>query len=416
MTPGELNSAQDRALRYVERAAVRRRDAAAADIRANLARAGVPEQGFFAAMQAILVRPRVDVHFHPERATRDGRTVADGLLAHGRLRTQFETGISSGSPTAYPGGERDAWERRLFDSAYQAVGVSDADRPKYGALEVLSHPDGASPRFGSCYFVLREEVARRCSFTFGGSQEDDSLERAGTLPEFGPVMAALVAELVRGNGAFGDSRLSLPGLVERLLSDTETRESQVESPLGRALDSFVEAQIHGPIDLQTDVRELVRPAGSSFRDLTVHGNESRGSWIEAGWILVLDLDECASRDGSGHASRRSREGGTRNTTSWFAHGSSSGLPTEVDRPGSRGSLDAATGPYASGEPAGRLARASSLLLTRPGAAGPLWFRCRLGARSSNWRASGRKTTAWSFATCGPTRRSRTLCTPAAASG
>jgi hypothetical protein len=151
----------------------------------------------------------------------------------------------------------------MFGSAYHGIGIADADRPKYGALGVLCHPDGASPRFGSCFFILCEEVAQRCSFTFGGSQEDDALDRAGTLSVFEPVLAALVDVLVRGNGAFGIDRLSLAGLVARLLTHTEGGESKFGLPLGRALDSFVEAQIHGPIDLRTDVRGLV--ADPAFR-------------------------------------------------------------------------------------------------------------------------------------------------------
>ena len=255
-----------RALEHVERAALRRRDGAGVEIRNAVARAGIPEDHFYAAMRRILVRPRIDVHFHPDRTARDGRTVVAGLLSHGRLRSQFETGISSGSPTAYPGGERDEWERRMFGSAYHAAGVADADRPKYGALEALPHPDGASPRFGSCFFVLREEVAERSSFTFGGSQEDDALDRSGTLTVFEPVLAAMVDDLTRGNGAFGDDGLTLAGLVARIHADNEAREaheSQVGRALGRALDSFIEAQIHGPIDLETDVRGLV--ADPAFR-------------------------------------------------------------------------------------------------------------------------------------------------------
>jgi hypothetical protein len=271
------------ALEYVERGAVRRRDVAGAKIRTAVLRASIPEERFHAAMRAVLGRPRVDVHFHPERTTRDGRTVVEGLLACGRLRSQFETGISSGSPSAHPGGERDAWERRLFGSAYHAIGATDADRPKYGALEALPHPDGASPRFGSCYFVLREEVAHRCSFTFGGSQEDDALDRAGTLAVFEPVLAALVDELVRGNGAFGDDRLTLADLVARLLTDGRDAGNKAGWPLGRALDSFVEAQIHGPVDLQTDVRGLV--ADPAFRCGAI-GDALRESSARFGWPLT----------------------------------------------------------------------------------------------------------------------------------
>ncbi len=313
--PEPLSGEPHRALQYVERVALRRRAAAGAAIRANVARAGISEDHFYAAMQTVLARPRVHVHFHPERVTRDGRMVVEGLLAHGRLRTQFETGISSGSPTAYPGGERDEWERRMFGSAYHAAGVADADRPKYGASEALSHPDGASPRFGSCFFVLREEVAQRCSFTLGGSQEDDALDRSGTLAVFEPVLAALVDELVRGDGAFGNDRLTLAGLVARLHTDVDTREGRARRPLGRALDSFVEAQIHGPIDLRTDVRGLVAdPAfrgaaiGDALQDLSVRcgwpftwhpGFILRGGDVPAhfrGYALT-DLAERAARDG-----------------------------------------------------------------------------------------------------------------------
>jgi hypothetical protein len=119
------------------------------------------------------------------------------------------------------------------------------------------------------------------------------------------------------------------------------------------------------------LRGLVRPAGSSFRDLAAHGNESRGSWIERRWLLVRDLDECASRDPSGRASRRSRGGGMRSTTSWSAHGSSSGFPTELVQRGSPCSQVAATASCVSGEPGGRFVRASSRSWTRRGAAGHL---------------------------------------------
>src|SRR5262249_12288470 len=55
---------------------------------------------------------------------------------------------------------------------------------------------------------------------------------------------------------------------------------------------------------------LVRPAGSSFRGLGADGNQPRGPWIERRWVPVPDLDDCASREWSGRASRRSRVGGT----------------------------------------------------------------------------------------------------------
>ncbi|HEX2880761.1 MAG TPA: DUF3626 domain-containing protein, partial [Polyangiaceae bacterium] len=59
------------------------------------------------------------MHFHPDRIGIGPLTVAEALLDSGQYRNQFETGLSSGSTTAFPGGARDAWEEALFDGAYQ---------------------------------------------------------------------------------------------------------------------------------------------------------------------------------------------------------------------------------------------------------------------------------------------------------
>ena len=60
----------------------------------------------------------ITVSFHPDRLLADGRTVAESLVADGRYRSQFETGISNGGLTAFPGGDRDVWEQRMFAGAY----------------------------------------------------------------------------------------------------------------------------------------------------------------------------------------------------------------------------------------------------------------------------------------------------------
>jgi Protein of unknown function (DUF3626) len=76
----------------------------------------------------------------------------------------------------------------------------------------------------------------------------------------------------------------LASLVARLQSDDRgVGESNVGRPLGRALDSFVEAQIHGPIDLGNDVRELV--ADPVFRDGTM-GDALRALSARFGWPLT----------------------------------------------------------------------------------------------------------------------------------
>jgi hypothetical protein len=255
---------QIKALEFVQAIAIRKSREARNTIAEILARAGLNESAFDDAMSSIQTHAQVGIHFHPERLSRTGQGVAEALLQEGIYKSQFETGLSSGSPTAFPDGERDLWEQRLFGGAYHALGASLADRPKYGALEIMYHPDGASPRFGSCYFILRSEVSQRSTFTFGGSQEDDALNRTGTLSALEPVIAALISEVEITHGALGVGGLTPAELLAQFTGGlSKPFRDPSNRPLGRALDSFVEVQVHGPISLSKDVERLV--ADPSFR-------------------------------------------------------------------------------------------------------------------------------------------------------
>ena len=98
------------------------------------------------------------------------RNIAEALLEQGRYKSQFETLLSNGSVSAYPGGERDLWEKRIFGGAYQLEGVTNDQRPKYGALNLMLHPEGPAPRFGSCY--LSPKVSSRSTYTYLDSHQD----------------------------------------------------------------------------------------------------------------------------------------------------------------------------------------------------------------------------------------------------
>ncbi|MDG9674397.1 DUF3626 domain-containing protein [Micromonospora sp. DH14] len=93
------------------------------------------------------------------------------LAEDGVYRSQFVTGISNGGLTAYPGGDRDRWEQRMFDGAYQRTGVTAADRPTYGGMNLLGHADGAPERtsahsFGQCgTYRPRRTLSVACSTT-----------------------------------------------------------------------------------------------------------------------------------------------------------------------------------------------------------------------------------------------------------
>jgi hypothetical protein len=239
-------------------------------------------------MECIREHARVVVHFHPDRLGPKSSTVAEALLSEGVYRNQFETGLSSGGLSAFRGGARDAWELTLFGGAYHMGAVPASERPKYGALELVRFPDGPIPRFGSCYFVLRPSVSMRTSFTFMGSEDPRATERLGVIDQMDCVMTALLAEIEEGGMAsppwppFRAPTLGVPNLtVFRLLKDIikdlqQPRREPAEGELGRVLDTEIEAQVHGPIELHRDVELLVAdpafvetPTGARLRELAL---------------------------------------------------------------------------------------------------------------------------------------------------
>ncbi|MDB5215826.1 MAG: hypothetical protein JWO86_3753 [Myxococcaceae bacterium] len=188
------------------------------------------------------------LNFHPDRLLADGRMVVEALLEVGRYKNQFETGLSNGSRTAFAGGARDGWEETLFGGAYHEPVAEASERPKYGALDVMHHADGGSPRFGSCYVVLRAHVNARCTFTWGDSHLGPA--DVGVADAFDSILAAML-ESADVTGGVLAARLTVPELVERV-----SRAAAV-GPVGRALDDYIEAQVHGTIELSRDVEALV---------------------------------------------------------------------------------------------------------------------------------------------------------------
>lgn len=125
---------------------------------------------------------RVCVHFHPDRLNNRNESVVNSLLQSGFYQSQFESGLSNGKLSPEIGGPRDKWENDLFGEAYSRPNLTVAERPKYGALDLLCFPDGTAPRFGSCYFVLKPEVTQRCTFSYFDSYRNP--KEKGTLNVF----------------------------------------------------------------------------------------------------------------------------------------------------------------------------------------------------------------------------------------
>jgi hypothetical protein len=159
---------------------------------------------------------RVTLHFHPDRLV--GGVPILELMARDRVyRSQFETGVSNGGLTAYPGGDRWRWESRIFGAAYDDG--PPASRPKYGSLNFRRRRVGGSPRFGSAHLRLTAEALARATFCYPDSVCE---------PEHF-------------------------GIAARLSSLVKLAEADDADPL----DDYIEAHVHGPIDIAADAEALV---------------------------------------------------------------------------------------------------------------------------------------------------------------
>jgi hypothetical protein len=190
---------------------------------------------------------RLTVNFHPDRITRSRSTVAAGLLAEGRYRSQWATGISSGTRSAFPGGDRHRFEQALFDGAYDGADPTVVDFPVYGAFDLLRDPHGGSPRFGSSYLVLESHVISRTTMCVGDSSVDPTDVGMAETPW--SLLAGLAEQAEAGT--LLDRALDVDELFGVLEGSVRSR-----SP-SRCLDGYVEAQVHGGIDLSADVRDIV---------------------------------------------------------------------------------------------------------------------------------------------------------------
>jgi hypothetical protein len=162
-------------------------------------------------------RLRVTLNFHPDRPNRDGLLVVEALARDGVYRSQFVTGISNGGLAAHPGGDRWIWEQRMFGGAYDG---RPADmRPVYGTLNFRTDPAGGAPRFGSAHLRLRAAVLPRTTFCY-----PDSV--------FAPTHFAIA------------DRMDLIARAEADMPDDP-------------LDAYVEAHVHGPVRLDSDVEAVV---------------------------------------------------------------------------------------------------------------------------------------------------------------
>lgn len=249
-----MTSPQRAALAHVYQKALKLEADSSAELAALLSRSSCTYEHFARALAHITREARVVVHFHPDRLTDAGLTVAESLRQTGAYQNQFESGLSNGSLTAFRGGQRDLWEARMFGGAYQQEAVQAQDRPRYGALDLSHFADGPAPRFGSCYFRLKPMVLQRCTFTDTDSVFEPTA--FGTLQVFTPVLYSLLRSVEIKGGISGIYHTTVGDFLDRL-SQLHAKPVQGSRHFGRTLDDYVEAQVHGPISLSQDVERLV---------------------------------------------------------------------------------------------------------------------------------------------------------------
>src|SRR5687768_9265840 len=119
--------------------------------------------------------------------------------------------------------------------------------PVYGALDLMRDPHGGSPRFGSSYLVLAPNVRARTTLCVGDSHLGP--RDVGTLDAPWSLLAGLAEQAA--SGSLLDRGLGVEDL-DRVL-DGEI----VPGTPSRCLDGYIEAQVHGGVDLATDVEAIV---------------------------------------------------------------------------------------------------------------------------------------------------------------
>lgn len=197
----------------------------------------------------------VTINFHPD-TQRSGLTTIELLAREGIYQSQFETGTSNGGMTAYPGGDRWAWESRIFGNAYDDA--SATLRPKYGALNYRQSEVGGSPRFGSCHLKLYPHVLAQTTFFY-----PDSYLQPETF-----------------------------GVAERMALIASAEENRLR--LEPVLDNYIEAHVHGVLEVERDVEAIVMDPsyqGTAIEE-AAHSLRCKVEWYSGFRLLKDRLPDC----------------------------------------------------------------------------------------------------------------------------
>ncbi|MBK8011101.1 MAG: DUF3626 domain-containing protein [Deltaproteobacteria bacterium] len=252
-----LNSTQRSVIEDVKRKAALRSDEARERLMTKGAALGYSPREIDLVLDYVRSVAPIVVHFKPDKplqqttrgtssapgstsleysvAVGRDQNVIDAFMVDPHYRNQFETGITSGSPSAYAGGGRDGWEKTIFEQGYHRHPLIASERPKYGAMNASWKPAGPAQSYGACYVILKRGIRNRTTLTPG----DSSCARAadvGTAESFAHVLA---------------------GLPDQRFRDVCSVALGYDGSASSDWYPYIEAQVHGPIDFAKDVQRLV---------------------------------------------------------------------------------------------------------------------------------------------------------------
>lgn len=220
----ELTETQLKAVVWTQENSERLSDAAFPTLKERFERLGWNETTLRRTLRYIRTEAPIIVHVNVDNCMKF-------FLSDTHYRNQFETNTSNGTLNH---SIRKQWEDRLFNNIYKN---SDGfERVKYGVLNVINDPNGVQccSQYGDSYLVLKD-ARLRCTFAAKDSSCADvipsSVEHyAHTLAEFSDVELREVVAVATRRKEFGDSR---------------------------AISTYKELQIHGPLELTKHVEALV---------------------------------------------------------------------------------------------------------------------------------------------------------------
>lgn len=153
------------------------------------------------------------------------------ILKDGYYKNQFETGTSHGALSRVA---RLDWEANLFKGIYNQS--TDSEKVKYGAVNLLSQKSGVlgAYGYGNSYLLLKQSVKERATFVIGDS-------------------ATKQIHII----TFKHPTVILNLIDDRLLNQVIFKANNLPGIIPNMSYSYIEAQIHGPLNIFTDVEMIM---------------------------------------------------------------------------------------------------------------------------------------------------------------